>query len=194
MSYDPNSPQAQPSPAVTQAQILTNFSQFATIFARNHSAMNSSNQGDHEAVILENQTSDPAVLGDFVALYNKEATSQLGTQPQLFARIRQILPLVTNSPMQLTYNTVNTVGPNQFQSFLMGGLLLFVGSTNNIAVPITLVPSPSSLQIAIAIPTNLNGGAPNNVSTTLTQPNQFKIDSTNAVAGNVFYWLAIGKA
>ncbi len=195
MSYDPNSPQAQPSPAATQAQIQTNFAQFATIFARNHSAMNSSSQGDHEAVILQNQLADPDVLQDLVALYSKSATSLSGTQPQLFARIRQILPLVTNRPMQLTYNTVNTVGPNQFQSFLFDGYLLFFGSTNNIAVTITLTPSPTTTPFAIAIASNLNGGVPNNVSiVVLTQPNILKINSTSAVPGDVFYWIAIGKA
>jgi len=200
MTYVPDTPQAKPSPKDTQAQIQTNFSQWAAQFVKNHSAMNSSSQGDHEAIVLENQSIDPGVTQDQVTLFCKNFVSQVGTQPQLFAQIKKFLPTINdptnaiNDPMQLTYNSVNLVGPNQFQSFLIGGLLLFVGSTNNIAATITLVPSPSSIHMAIAIPSNLNGGVPNNVSTSVTQPNQFKIDSTSAVAGNVFYWIAIGKA
>lgn len=200
MTYVPDTPQAQPSPRDTQVQIQTNFAQWAAQFLKNHSAMNSSSQGDHGAVVLEKQSVDPGVTQDQVTLFCKDATSQLSTELQLFAQIKKFLPTLSdstdaiNEPMQLTYNSVNTTGPNQFQSFLIGGLLLFMGSTNNIAITITLIPSPSLIYLAIASPSNLNGGVPNNVSTTVTQPNQFKIDSTSAVAGNTFYWIAIGKA
>ena len=199
MTYSPITPQAQPSPADTQAQIQTNFAQYALKFLVNHTPINDSNEGDHEAVVLEKQSIDPSVTQDLVAVYCKDATSQVNTQPQLFARIKKFLPTLLdttnaeNTPMQLTYNSVNTAGP-LFQSFVAGGLLVFFGSTNNIAANIVLTPSPSVLQMAIAIPTNLNGGVPNTVSTTLTQPNQFKINSGSAVGGDVFYWVAIGKA
>jgi hypothetical protein len=146
---------------------------------------------------MEIQTADPNVTEDLVGLYCKDAVSQAGTQPQLFAQIKKFLPTALDStnavniPMQLTYNSVNTAGP-QFQSFLVGGLLIFFGFTNNIAATITLSPSPSSLQLAIAIPTNFAGAVPNNVNTNITQPNKFKINSTTASAGDVFYWVAIG--
>lgn len=198
MTYVPNTPQPQPSPAATQAQIQTNFAQYALKFLVNHTPLNNSNQGDHESVILENQSVDPGVTQDLVAVYCKNATSQAGTQPQLFAQIKKFLPTnldstnAPNTPMQLTYNSVNTSGP-QYQSFLVGGLLFFFGSTNNISSTITLSPSPSSLQIAIAVATNFNGGSPNNVTTNITQPNKFKINSTFAVGGDTFYWVAIGK-
>jgi hypothetical protein len=199
MTYSRDIPQAQPSPAATQPQIQTNFAQYASVFQNNHTALNNNNQGDHEGIVMQNQSSDPGVTQDLVALYAKNAASQAGTQPQLFAQIKKFLPTILdttnagNLGMQLTYNQVNTSGP-QFQSFLPGGFLMFCGFTNNIAVPITLSPSTSSLFLAIAIPTNLNGGQPNNVSTTITQPNVFRIDSNSAVGGNVFYWLAIGTA
>ncbi len=199
MTYVPDTPQNQPSPRDTQAQIQTNFAQWAVQFLKNHSAMNSSSQGDHEAVVLEKQSVDPGVTQDQVALFCKDATSQLSTEPQLFAQIKKFLPTINdrtdaiNEPMQLTYNSVNMTGPNQFQSFLIGGFLLFVGSTNNIATIITLNPSPSLIYMAIATATNLTGGLPNDVSTFVTQPNQFKINSNFGFAG-VFYWIAIGKA
>ena len=76
MTYSPITPQSQPSPAATQAQIQTNFAQFALKFLVNHTALNKKNQGDHEAVILEKLASDPGVTQDLVALYCKDATSQ----------------------------------------------------------------------------------------------------------------------
>ncbi len=200
MTYVPDTPQNQPSPRDTQAQIQTNFAQWAVQFLKNHSAMNSSSQGDHQAVVLEKQSVDPGVTQDQVTLFCKDATSQLSTEPQLFAQIKKFLPTINdrtdaiNEPMQLTYNSVNMTGPNQFQSFLIGGFLLFVGSTNNIATIITLTPSPSLIYMAIATSSNLNGGLPNDVSTFVTQPNQFKISSNFGFGGDVFYWIAIGKA
>lgn len=201
MTYVPNVPQSQPSPAETQAQIQTNFAQYATIFNENHTALNNSNQGDHEAVILEAQANDPGVTQDLVALYCKNATSKIDTQPQLFAQIKQFLPTsidtttAQNTPMQLTYNTVNTSGP-QYQSFVAGGLLVFFGSTTNVPITITLSPSPSVIQIAIAIPTALSptNNFPDTVNTQILSASQFKINSTNALPGDAFFWIAIGAA
>src|SRR6186713_2669478 len=133
MTFSPTTPQSQPSPAATQAQIQTNFAEYARIFALNHSAVNTSNQGDHEGVILTRQTVDPGVTEDLEAVYCKDATSKAGTQPQLFAKIKKFLPNskdtqnAPNIPMQLTYNAVNVAGP-QYQSFLPGGYLLYFGA------------------------------------------------------------------
>lgn len=203
MTFDPNTPQPQPSPAATQSQIQTNFAQFATVFAVNHTALNNSHQGDHEAVIMQVQTDDPGVTQDLVALYCKNATSQAGTQPQLFAQIKEFLPTsldtttAPNTPMQMTYNSVNTAGP-QYQSFLVGGLLVFFGSVTGVNVPvtITLSPSPSVIQVAIAIPTALSppNNFPDTVNTQIISASQFKINSTNALPGDLFYWIAIGAA
>lgn len=200
MTYVPNTPESQPSPKDTQVQIQTNFAQYALKFAVNHTAINNSNQGDHEAVVMEKQANDPSVVNNLVALYCKDAISQAGTQPQLFARIKKFLPTTLdptnaiNAPMQLTYNSVNTAGP-QYQSFLVGGLLFFFGSTNSIATTITLSPSPSVLRLAIAIGTAISsGGIPNNANTQITQPNKFKINSSNAAPTDTYFWLAIGVA
>ena len=196
MTYDPNTPQAQPSPAAMQAQIQTNFAQWAAQFVKNHSAMNSSNQGDHEAVIMQNQSADPVVLQDLVALYTKIAPAFTQSQPQLFAKIKQFLPLVANLGVQLTYNTVNLVGPNQFQSFLPGGYILYFGTVNIVGV-VTLVPAPASIICAIAIPNNLTTigtPIPNDVSTFPISNSQFQILSSTATGAYTFTWLVIAKA
>jgi hypothetical protein len=192
MTYSPITPQSQPSPADTQSQIQTNFSTFASIFAANHTALNKKNQGDHEAVILEKQSADPGVFLDLVSLYAKDAISQSGTQPQLFARIKQFIPLVTNSPMQLTQSTVNTVGPNQFQSFLPGNFMLYFGITTSNGT-ITLSPAPTSINTAIAIPNQLTNNIASKVSTNITSNATFDIIS-NATGVFSFTWIAIAIA
>jgi len=202
MTYVPDTPQAKPSPKDTQAQIQTNFAQWAAKFLINHSAMNSSSQGDHQAVILQNQVADPGVTQDQVTLFCKNATSQAGTQPQLFAQIKKFLPTLNdprdapNDGMQLTYNSVNTVGPNQFQSFLIGGYLLYFGIVTALGT-VTLVPAPSQIIIAIAQPNNMTTvGTPiaNTVSTNVLNNSQFQILSSTATGVFSFTWIAIARA
>lgn len=203
MTYSFIKPDGGPSPKVDVVQIRTNFSQFATIFNGNHTALNNTNQGDHENVILTKQTADPGVTQDLDVLYCKDATSQAGTQPQLFIQIPKFLPnqfdttQAENTPMQLTYNSVNTAGP-VYQSFLPGGYLLFFGSTSNIAVNITLSPAPTKILIAIATPNTMTTAGtpiPFNVSTTILTNSTFKINSTLNGSGPViaysFGWMAV---
>lgn len=168
MTYLPNIPIANDSPKNQAPLIQQDFSSFASVFSTNiggntynHTAVNTTNQGDHETIILQNQTGDPPVKGNFSSLYSRNATSILGTQPQLFLRIPKFLPNrfvnknVDSIPMQLTYNQVNLEGPI-YQSFLPGGYLLFWGSTTitspAISTQITLPLSTTKILIAIANP------------------------------------------
>lgn len=213
MTFSPTTPQSQPSPAATQAQIQTNFSEYARIFALNHSAINSTNQGDHEDVILTRQTVDPGVVEDLVALYCKDATSMAGTQPQIFAQIKKFLPNAKdtqnapNTPMQLTYNTVNTAGP-QYQSFLPGGYIMYFGVDSGVTVPnvpisdlIILSPAPTQIIVAIAIPntmTTVGTPIPFTVATSVVTTDRFTIHSGGNFSGGAipysFTYLAIARA
>ena len=202
MTYDPNTPQSQPSPADTQAQIQTNFAQWAAKFLKNHTAMNKNSQGDHEAIILENQVDDPGVTQDLVTMFNKNASSFAGIQPQLFTQIKKFLPTLAdprdapNIGIQQTYNTVNTVGPTQFQSFLPNGYLLYFGTTSSVGT-ITLSPAPTIILCAVAIPNNLTTSGtpiPNTVSTNPLNNFQFDILSSTATGVYSFTWLVIAKA
>lgn len=215
MTFSPTTPQSQLSPSATQAQIKTNFSEFARIFALNHSAFNSSNQGDHENVIFQNQSTDPDVTENLVALYCKNATSLSGTQPQLFAKIKKFLPNSSdtenaeNTPMQLTFNTVNIAGP-QYQSFLPGGYILYFGidsgvTVSNVAIADTIIlsPAPTLFITAIAIPntmTTIGTPVPFTVATEInTSTNDRFIihssgNSSGAPIAYSFTYLAIAKA
>ena len=200
MTYSPITPQSQPSPAATQAQIQTNFAQFATIFSRNHTALNNSNQGKHEAVILENLSADPGVINDLVSLYNKNATSKSGTEPQLFAQILKFLPTPTdptdadNLGMQLTQSVVNLVGPNQFQSFLPGNFMLYFGTVTATGTVI-LSPAPTTIHAVLAIPNDITSTIPSLLSVVVNQTTNDRFDIfSNAIGVFSFTWIAIATA
>lgn len=190
MTYDPNTPNADDSPAVQQPQIKTNFSQLASIFSStaggvtyNHTPFNNGNQGKHEAIIMEDQVTDPDVTNDLVSLYNKDG--------QIFFRLLQFLPNnIPNFPTQLTFDSVNTAGPD-FQSFLPGGYIFYFGTVTE-GVQKTVSPVPSELLIVIGTPnTGVNPLFP--VGTTVVQPDKFTINSTGSGLGATFSYIAIGK-
>ena len=82
-----------------------------------------------KSIILTQQTVDPVIDNDFVALYTKNATSNISTTLQIFERIQQFNADIANTPIQLTYDQVNTAGP-QYQSFLAGGYLIYFAICN----------------------------------------------------------------
>jgi len=215
MTYSPDKPDEGPSPAIDVVQIQTNFSQFASIFSNNHTALNDKNQGAHEGVILTRQLFDPGVTEDLAVLYAKNAGSKAGSQLQLFVQIPKFLPTgqdttnAKNVGMQLTYNSVNTAGPI-YQSFLPGGYLLYQGSVSGNTTPNVLIadtvilsPAPTKILVAIATPntmTSVGIAIPFNVSTTINTVtnDRFVINSTgNASGGSIpysFVWMAIATA
>jgi hypothetical protein len=201
MTYNPEIPIETASPNDSASPIQVNFSQFASIFALNHIAMNNTNQGKHGTVIMQKQTDDPSVAIDESILYCKNATTKAGTQPQLFSRIQKFLPNDgANDPVQLTYNSVGLTAPIYY-SFLPGGYLIYFGSAVKGAT-VTLTPTPTKILCAQAFPTGTgaaNHGAaktnvPYDVWVTVTQVGAtVKINSTRAPNGSAFLWMAIGS-
>ncbi len=213
MSYIIAKPDSGPSPFLDAPTIRGNFDSYNTIASTNHIALNQTNQGDHGTVILQNQSTAPTKIVDEVDLYSKDATSNAGTQPQLFVTIPKFLPsdndtTTVNSskiPMQLTYNQVNIAGP-QYQSFLPGGYLIYFGSFSGVTAgiaatsdTITLTLVPSKLLVAYATFQTLKSAAPNpvfEVATTILSNSQFKVTTLgNNQAINLpytFTYMAIG--
>ncbi len=196
MTYDPAIPTDLPPPNIAVDQIRTNFSQYASVFDNNHVALNATHQGKHSNVIFQRQSVDPTIDGDFDALYGKSVTSSSSTADEVFIKIPQFLPNeFPNNPMQLTFNSVNTSAP-VYQSFIAGGYIIYFGSTSNIAIPITLSPTPSSIECVIA---NGNGFTtvgtpiPFDASVFFNSPSQFTISSVAATGVYRFSWFAIGK-
>lgn len=137
---------------------------------------------------MERQASDPGVTQDLTVLYNKNAKSKLSTEPQLFVQIPKFLPTAQdtskapNSGMQITYNAVNTAGP-QYQSFLIGGYLLYIGTVPVMVgnTTITLVPTPTEI---LTVQQMLGSTVP----VTVTQPDKFTI---TGIGNN---WMVIARA
>jgi hypothetical protein len=214
MTYSPNIPEPSSSPKSSVTSIQTNYSQFSSVFSNisggvtyNHMPLNDFNQGKHAAVLMQQQTKDLGIpqTQSLTVLYAKAAPAATGNnQPQLFLQIPTFLPTdldttkSRNIGMQLTYNSVNTSGP-QYQSFLVGGYILYFGSTTNIAANIVLSPIPTKILCVQAIPqgTSTVGGqanTPYDVGVVVTQPKTIKINSTRAPGGASFLWLAIAQA
>lgn len=213
MTYNPEIPLVTESPDTSSNPIQVNFSQYNSIFSNlvagvyyNHMQMNLANRGKHGAMIFEKQTTDPTVVQDQADIYAKDATSNTSTEPQLFARIPVFLPTkfdttqATNTPMQLTFNSVDTAGPI-YHSFLPGGLIVYFGSVSDIAPAIVLTPQPTEILIAMAFPNNsttLGQPIPYNVSTRINGNTSFNIYSdlnfTGPVVAYTFTWIAIGRA
>jgi hypothetical protein len=204
-------PEPTPSPKLDASNIQGNFATWATTFSVNHVAMNDANQGKHNAIIMQNQASDPGVNNNYVVLFPKNVTNNLGTQSQLFVQVPKFLPTqfdsttAINSSMQLTYNQVNTSGPI-YQSFLAGGYVIYFGSSTGsaasspISITITVSPSPTKLLTAFATSNNMttNGTSiPIPTSINILNSTQFTINSAPSSGVNYpftysFTWMAIG--
>lgn len=187
--YNPNIPQDLPPGTVIVDEIRANFSQYAMVFDNNHEPLNNSNQGKHTNVLLQQQSTEPVVNGSFDAFYSAEVTSNSSVSEELFVKIPQFLPpQFPNDPMQLTFNSVNTVGPN-YQSFIAGGYIVFFGTVLGPTNTITLSPKPKKIVCAIA-----NGNFFALDVAVLVNANNFQFTITSALAtgANPLSWFCIG--
>lgn len=203
MTYSTRKPDAGPSPKVDVNQIRENFASFLTVFSANHTALNASTQGCHTNILFQTQTSNDDVPGGTANMFSKSVTNATSTQPHLFTKVARFLPngnnsaMADNVPLQLTYNKVSTTGPI-YQSFMIGGYLLFMGQTNNIAADIVLTPSPSRILSVIPAAHNMksSGGAPYDVAAQVISNTTFRIRSSLNGSGPavpyLFTYLAIG--
>lgn len=196
MTYLPNEPKDLPPPVVATTQMRTNFAQFQTVFSNNHSALNTSNQGKHEKVIFEQQSDDPGITSNYIAMYAKSVTNNINTQPQGFIQIPKFLPNdQPNLAEQITYNTVNTAGPI-YQTFLPGGYVLYFGVVNVVPITITLLPACNGIATVVVNANNTDifdaFTFPFDVYAEVANPNQFTIKSNTAHGTYTFTWTAIG--
>lgn len=202
MTYNPSQPEDLPPPSVAVDTIRNNFSSYADVFDNNHIAMNASNQGKHNQVILQQQLIDPTINSNFADLFSKIISAQSGMSQELHAMIPKFLSNnKPNTPQQLTFNVVNTTGPDQYQSFIAGGYIIYFGKVTQtgiaIAIPITLSPVPTEIVCAIANSTTVISSstffyAP--VAVNVVSNSQFNVNpSTNAGAPRDFYWVCIAK-
>ncbi len=84
MAFNPNIPQPADQIAVSQADLLNNFTELSTFLNINHVDFASADQGKHKFVSFPQQGSSPATTGTEVALYSKLST--LTGVPELYFR------------------------------------------------------------------------------------------------------------
>lgn len=205
MIFDPTKPTDLPPPSVSVDTIRTNFSSYADVFDNNHIALNLSNEGKHNQVILQQQFGNPVVNGNFADLFSKIISAQSGNSQELHAMIPRFLPNdFAYQPQQLTFNIVNTVGPNQYQSFIAGGYIVYFGKVTQgpgsaVSLSVALSPTPSQVVCVIANSTTVINSstffyqpvAVNNVSTAGFNVNPS--GSNPGPGGQDFYWICIAK-
>lgn len=201
-TYNPSEPQDLPPPSVAVDTIRNNFASYADVFDNNHIAMNAANEGKHSQVILQEQVIDPTINSNFADLFSKIISAQSGFSQELHAMIPKFLPNnKPNTPQQLTFNQVNTAGPNQYQSFIAGGYIVYFGKVTQAgvaaAITVTLVPAPTEIVCAIANSTTIISSstffyAP--VAVNVINNFQFNVNpSTNAGVPRDFFWICIAK-
>ncbi len=209
MVYTFKKPDGGPSPLLDAPNIQGNFSTYGTVFGNNHIAMNGNNQGDHTTIIFETQTADPGVSSNIDNLYSKDVVMRIGTQPEVFLQIPMFLPKTPdwtqnlNRGMQLTYSTVDLIGP-QYQSFLFGGYIIFFGivtgntSTSvTVSSVVTLTNPPTNLLDVIVQTNTVSPDAsttPLDQATNIDSNSQFTIRTIKQTASYAFTyrWVAIG--
>lgn len=198
MTFDPTIPTDLPPPKIAVDELRLNFSEYATVFDNNHIALNATYQGKHSDVILQRQLLDPIISGDFDSLYSKSVVTTSNTSDELFVRIPQFLPPeFPNIPMQLTFNSINTSAP-EFQSFMIGGYIVYFGKITTVPFLVTLVPTPSEILCIIANGnsfTSIGTPIPIDVAVLKSGVNNFQFTITSAAftAGDSISWFAIAK-
>lgn len=188
MSYNPNIPIGTDKVLQSQAQIRANFQAINIAFSENHTQLTSNqSQGKHTVLTMRPQTLDPVTDADHVGFYNKLVTSI----PELF-----FAPNNSQTPIQLTYPSINTASNSLTQySFMAGPFVVYggkiVGPTNG--QTITLIPTSTLIYVGLTgtnivpasagtqgvIPINITGSA-------------FDVKFTSFITSLDVYYLAIG--
>ncbi len=215
MTYVPTKPDTGKSPFLDAPTIKNNFALFQTVFGNNHNTLNATNAGDHTIVTFNAQINHAAIPINGTTLYSRNASSKAGTEPQLFLRVPTFLPtnqdksVAPSAPMQLTYNTVNLTGAPVYQSFLIGGYLVYWGSVTGMTAGqnvqttdvVILTPAPTKLLLAQASPNTVTSSTAVQNFTIATQIDSVLNDRfTVTTSGNnrsaliaySFTWMAIG--
>lgn len=151
MSFNPNIPLVTDPLPQSFNQLRANFRQIAASFAENHVELTKSeNSGKHRLLTIQ-PTNDPATDPDEIGVYSKI----IGLNPpQLFYR-----PNLNGTPIQLTYDSINT-DPTQTQqySFIAGPFVIYGGKLEGVSTgnTITLLPATTLIHVDAVVITNGN--------------------------------------
>ncbi len=197
MSYSPNIPNVGDFLSISQKQMLANFQAINNTFLIDHVALTAvENVGQHNALTLRPQVSDPTTSATQSALYTKLVTSV----PQLFFRSNS-----NATPIQMSNSNLNTVQTGATadtqSSFLAGPFTIYMGFIRNCPnlQVVTLLPSSTLIYVGLTtilansrIPTTFNIAAAQTIAA-----NQFTVRYNPALASfnpaPTIYYMAIGQ-
>lgn len=163
MSYNTAIPQGTDPILQSQSQILSNFIAINSVWAKNHYSLTqpSEFQGGHNVLTMRPQSGDPTTDATHVSLYSKLDGSSI---PQLFFR-----PISNQTPIQLTYSSLNTAISNTQYSFVAGPFVFYMGKIvgatdgqviNLLPVTTLIYVGTSAINVAVnVIPTNIIGAS-----------------------------------
>lgn len=184
MPYYPIIPQAGDIPSQSQAQILSNFTEIDTDFAKDHVALTDgtvANRGFHKYSRYQLQAAGPITTATQVALYCKND----GVAPNLYFR-----RAAAGAEIVMTAN-ITPVNAIEGQSFLPGGLIIKWGQYAMAGNPDTHfypIPFPAGTQNVTLC--RYGGPAANHISVSGWNAAAFTVWAT-AGATSVSY-IAIG--
>lgn len=188
MSFNANIPQATDKTLQSFSQIRSNFQAINTAFAKNHVALTEDDQttGLHNVVNMIAQGGAPVTSATQTAIYN-QLVSSIAT---LF-----FAPNNAQTPIQLSYPSIDTTPSSANYSFVAGPFIVYFGFFIGITTGTNKTLSPGSgllyvdLTPAYAGPIIFPAYAyPTNVSSASTT---FTVNFTNSAS--TIYYFAIGK-
>lgn len=189
MSFNPNIPQSTSKRAISQRQIFINFKSIYNAFANNHSALGLGTQGKHRVLILKDQTlaGDPATTISQIAIYQK----LVGGIPTLFFR-----PSVNQTPIQLSYPSIDVTTPNVNYTFVAGPFVVYIGKVTNPTNGqlVTLLPSTTLRYVGLGSQNFASTGPITfSLAATNISGNSFRISYQAGTSSRDVYYLAIGN-
>ena len=172
---------------------MSNFQTINKVWSDNHYPLtgdqNQTFQGMHNVVTMRPQTGDPTTTAGQTAFYNKLVSSI----PQLFFR-----PESNATPIQLTYQSINTTGTQQY-SFVAGPFIIYGGfKTGGVTSGTTIALTPGSSLIYVGLTTSsvqfigtIGSAVATNVNAS-PGANSFTIEFQSGVIVGTVYYFAIG--
>lgn len=200
MSYNTNIPQGTDTTLQSQKQLLANFQTIAKLFGTNHFNLEGDPnfQGMHTVLTMQAQTGDPATNATQIALYNKLVPLTTGI-PELF-----FMPNNAQTPIQLTYPSINTTIANMQQyTFVAGPFVVYAGKVINPTngQQVTLSPTTNILYAGLTLANFGTGQVSFSRTPTATSINSpassfsitYEVHTLAPTPNQVIYYLAIGQ-
>lgn len=188
MSFNPLIPTVNDFTLQSFGQLRANFQTINAAFASNHVGLTKDPEfsGMHNVLVTQPQGGDPTTAADEIAIYNKLITGI----PQLF-----FAPSSSQTPIQLTYSSINADSSNTQYSFVAGPFVIYGGRINGATQGQAVVLTPATTLIYVGLimanPQTPPLGAYSATAVNLVA-NTFDIQFQAGLQPQNIYYIAIG--